>query len=172
MASFTVYSARARLIRDGFLFSGEPENLFNYAREAWRSAPPPVPVGRRLRVRAGCKRRPETNALPATRAVPAPPFPGYSALQADCPVMTGPAAQQIGSVVIGSEAEGCVELSHRVRDAVNTRIHRGQRKMCVCPFLRACDGGFELRRGGFQRETFRAYSRRGDDTNDSGNHGR
>src|SRR2546429_5934910 len=53
-----------------------------------RSAPPPVPVGRRLRVRAGCKRRPETNALPATRAVPAPPFPGYSALQADCPVMT------------------------------------------------------------------------------------
>src|SRR5256885_12970311 len=88
MASFTVYSARAGLIRDGFLFSGEPENLFNYAREAWRSAPPPVPVGRRLRVRAGCKRRPETNALPATRAVPAPPFPGYSALQADCPVMT------------------------------------------------------------------------------------
>src|SRR5207244_5086514 len=88
MASLTVYSSRARLIRDGFLFSGEPENLFNYAREAWRYAPPRVPVARRLRVPVGRRRRPETNALPATRAVPAPPFPGYSALQADCPVMT------------------------------------------------------------------------------------
>src|SRR5437773_6296748 len=122
MASFTVYSARAGLIRDGFLFSGEPENLFNYAREAWRSAPPPVPVGRRLRVRAGCKRRPETNALPATRAVPAPPFPGYSALQADCPVMTESCRAADCTIVIGSETEGCVELSHRVRDTIDARV--------------------------------------------------
>src|SRR5437660_4939861 len=53
-----------------------------------RSAQPRVRVVRRLRVLVGRRRRPETNALPATRAVPAPPFPGYSSLQADCPVMT------------------------------------------------------------------------------------
>src|SRR5439155_26602475 len=53
-----------------------------------RSAQPRVRVPRRLRVLVGRRRRPETNALPATRAEPAPPFPGCSALQADCPVMT------------------------------------------------------------------------------------